>query len=353
MADIQQPAALDIDSPALRINLQDFLSAQWLMPVVISQLRRFPAGMSWITIGFSATLGDPAQPVETRELILRIGDPGGLLSPYSAAPEYYSLTALAGIADLPIPKAYAFSDDPCIIGAPFIVTQRVEGDTPQPWKDANAKRDEAATRSLGADFADAIGAIHAFDWAQSDLAKLSRNIAPADVALMETQYWAEHAGAPEHRLSPQLHYAMRWLQQNAPVADHITVVHGDYRVGNFLQVNGRITAILDWELVHLGDPHEDIAWAGLRTFAGGTTKIGGLIERDEFYARYQTRTGFTIRPEVVRYYEVLVQFKMAAMLVGAVQRIQSGRARDVRMAAMGFQLAPTMLELNRLIGTAA
>jgi aminoglycoside phosphotransferase (APT) family kinase protein len=149
-----------------------------------------------------------------------------------------------------------------------------------------------------------------------------------------------------------MHYAMRWLQAHAPVAQRITVVHGDYRVGNFLQHEGRITAILDWELVHLGDPHEDLAWAGLRTFAAGTTRIGGLIDREEFYRRWEARTGLKVNLAAVRYYEVLVQFKMAAMLMGAMIRVQTGRSRDVRMAAMGFQLTSTLMELNKLIGEA-
>jgi aminoglycoside phosphotransferase (APT) family kinase protein len=85
---------------------------------------------------------------------------------------------------------------------------------------------------------------------------------------------------------------MRWLDANAPVSDRITVVHGDYRVGNFLRQGGRITAILDWELVHLGDPHEDLAWAGLRAFSPGSRRVGGLIDLDVFHSRYSASSGF-------------------------------------------------------------
>lgn len=276
----------------------------------------------------------------------------GLQAPYSAEPEFHSLTALAGVRGLPIPQALAFSDDEYVLGAPFLVTQRMYGDTPMPWKGAADERGEAMNRSLGSDFADALAAIHAFDWRASETAKRlppKALVNVANTAVLELNRWAKHADLPGKRTPPQMHYAERWLETNAPVADRITVVHGDYRVGNFLQRDGRITAILDWELVHLGDPHEDIAWAGSRTFSGGTTRIGGLIEREAFYDRYQQQTGFVVRPERVRYYEALVQFKMAALLIDALQRIESGRADDIRMAAMGFQLAPILLELNRLI----
>lgn len=343
--------AFDPAAPELPARLQSWLALRWRKPVKVSGLRRFPAGMSWVTIGFNAASpGEPAL-----ELILRVGDPGGLFSPYSSRPEYEALAALSRVPGLPIPKAYEHSDDPSILGAPFVITQRVQGDTPTPWGGAD-ERGEAANQSLGHDFADALGAIHAFDWTGTPLAAWVKGsegpITPQTTALHETRYWTRHANLGQGPTPPQMHYAMRWLEANAPEAERITIVHGDYRVGNFLQHEGRITAILDWELVHLGDPHADLAWAGLRTFAAGTTRIGGLIEREVFHRRWQAKTGLRVRPEVVRYYEVMVQFKMASMLMGAMIRVQTGRSRDVRMAAMGFQLTSTLMELNKLIAEA-
>ncbi|PKO64320.1 MAG: hypothetical protein CVU22_24805 [Betaproteobacteria bacterium HGW-Betaproteobacteria-16] len=344
----------DFDSaaPELPVRLQSWLTQCWGKPVEVTGLRRFPAGMSWVTIGFIA-----ASPGEAPlELILRVGDPGGLFSPYSSRPEFEALSALSSVRDLPIPKAYEHSDDPSILGAPFVITQCVHGDTPTPWAGAD-ERGETANQSLGHDFADALGAIHAFDWTYTPLAEWVAGsegpITPQTTALHETHRWVRHANLGVGPTPPQMHYAMRWLEAHAPEAERITIVHGDYRVGNFLQQSGRITAILDWELVHLGDPHADLAWAGLRTFAAGTTRIGGLIDRDVFYSRWQARTGLQVRQDVVRYYEVMVQFKMAAMLMGAMIRVQTGCSRDVRMAAMGFQLTSTLIELNKLIAEAA
>jgi aminoglycoside phosphotransferase (APT) family kinase protein len=342
----------DPAAPELPERLQSWLSLRWKKPVQVSRMRRFPAGLSWVTMGFTAQ--SPGEP--SLELILRVGDPGGLFSPYSSRPEYEALAALSSVPGLPIPKAYEHSDDPGVLGAPFVVTQRVHGDTPTPWRGAD-ERGEAANQSLGNDFADALGAIHAFDWTGTPLAQWVAGregpITPRTTALHETRHWALHANLGTGPAPPQMHYAMRWLEANAPEAERITIVHGDYRVGNFLQHQGRITAILDWELVHLGDPHADLAWAGLRTFAAGTSRVGGLIDREVFYRRWEARTGLRVQPKVVRYYEVMVQFKMAAMLMGAMIRVQAGRSRDVRMAAMGFQLASTLMELNKLIAEAA
>ena len=337
------------ESPDMLRNLQGFLENMWQTPVRLSKLRRITAGLSWTTIGFTAQLENPGKTPQTQELILRIGDPGGVFAPYSAEPEYLALTSLFNVPSLPIPRAIAYSDDCAILGAPFIITEFVTGHTPIPWSGKEKDRDETEMLAVANDFVDALAAIHAFDWSHVPLAALYGDVPPSDIARHETRRWAKHAELTEGLAPLQMHYAMRWLETHAPVAEHVTVVHGDYRVGNFLQHEGRITAILDWELVHLGDPHEDLAWAGLRVFSPGKTRIGDLIEREAFYERYCRRTGFSIRPEVIRYYEVFGTFKIAATLVGAIHRIESGRARDVRMAAMGLQLAPTLLELNRLI----
>lgn len=335
--------SFDPASEELPRRLAAWLSREWAASVEVSGWRRFPAGMSWVTIGFTARLEH-----ESRDLILRLGDPAALFSPYRTEPEFLALSALAGVAGLPIPHAWTRCDDTTVLGAPFVITQRVAGDTPTPW-DGGVNRDEAERVSLGNDFSDILGAIHAFDWRRSPLAAWAGAITPANAARLETQRWVDEAshGAP---LPAALHYAMRWLEANAPISEHIVVVHGDYRVGNFLRQGGRITAVLDWELVHLGDPHEDLAWAGLRAFGpSGSKRIGGLVDRDVFHARYRARSGIAVDPARLRYHEVLAQFKTSAMLLGASRRVEAGRARDVRMAAMGFQLAPTLLELIRLI----
>lgn len=354
MTNLSLPPPLDLRPDSLGPALATFLQSEWGAPVQLSDWRRFPAGFSWTTIGFTARRGPDHPPLD---LILRLGDPRGLLAPYSAEPEFVALSALQGVPDLPVPQAHAFSDDPAILGAPFLVTARVDGDTPMPWSRDAARREDAQNESLARDFTDAIAALHGVDWRATPLSSLWAGVDPQRLALNQVDAWARHAGMADDRQRagrlPQMHYALHWLRRHAPADGQPVIVHGDYRVGNFLQVDGRITAILDWELVHLGDAHEDLAWAGLRVFAGGTPRIGGLVDRDLFRRRYEERTGCRVRLDVLHYYEVLGLFKSAAMLVGAVRRIETGQASDIRMASLGFQLSATLLEINRLIADPA
>jgi aminoglycoside phosphotransferase (APT) family kinase protein len=71
-------------------------------------------------------------------------------------------------------------------------------------------------------------------------------------------------------------------------------VHDDYRIGNFLEREKKITAILDWELTHFGDPHEDLAWALMPTFNGGSRKLYGVIDREEVIDHYHRASGISI-----------------------------------------------------------
>jgi aminoglycoside phosphotransferase (APT) family kinase protein len=349
MSDIR----LDLSPQALGPRLVAFLESRWQRPVRLDGWRRFPAGFSWITIGFRAT--PPKGEGEPLDLILRIGDPRGLLAPYRAEPEFRALEALQKVSQLPVPAVVAFSDDASIIGAPFLITGRVDGDTPMPWKGAAELRGSQHNDSLGRDFTAALAALHVVDWARTGLKPLWGDVDAGAVAANQVSYWWRHAqlDQPGVAAPPQMHHAMRWLNRNAPSAPRVAIVHGDYRVGNFLQRGGRITAVLDWELVHPGDPHEDLAWAALRIFSGGTDRVGGLVDRETFLSRYAQLSGLEPDRAVLHWYEVLGLFKSASMLLSAGQRIADGRGRDIRMASMGFQVASTLLELNRLISEAA
>jgi len=130
------------------------------------------------------------------------------------------------------------------------------------------------------------------------------------------------------------------------------VVHGDYRTGNFLEQGGRITAILDWELVHLGDPHEDLAWVSLPMYKGGSPYLCRLCEPEWFYERYAERSGIEVSMASVRYYQVFSLLKLAATHMAAARCFEEGRFDDMRMPAMGSQVATCLRQMDKLIESA-
>jgi aminoglycoside phosphotransferase (APT) family kinase protein len=132
----------------------------------------------------------------------------------------------------------------------------------------------------------------------------------------------------------------------------VTIVHGDYRTGNFLEQGGRITAILDWELVHLGDPHEDLAWVSMPMYRGGSPYLCRLCEPEWFYGRYAEQSGIAVSMASVRYYQVFSLLKLAATHMAAARCFEEGRFNDMRMPAMGSQIATCLRQMDKLIEAA-
>ncbi len=148
---------------------------------------------------------------------------------------------------------------------------------------------------------------------------------------------------------PLAEWGIRWLKRHNPVAPRVTIVHGDYRTGNFLEQGGRITAILDWELVHLGDPHEDLAWVSMPMYMGGSKYLCRLCEPEWFYERYAQQSGIAVSMASVRYYQVFSLLKLAATHMAAARCFEEGRFNDMRMPAMGSQIATCLRQMDKLI----
>jgi aminoglycoside phosphotransferase (APT) family kinase protein len=155
------------------------------------------------------------------------------------------------------------------------------------------------------------------------------------------------------RPHPMAHRALAWLRANAPTAERLSIVHGDYRLGNFLERDGRISAILDWELVHLGDPVEDLGWAFLPQYRGGTPLVCGLASEADFLARYQTRSGLSVDPASLRFYLVFSLLKLAFTHMAAARCFEDGLFNDMRMPAMATQIAPVFRQIGKILEQAA
>jgi aminoglycoside phosphotransferase (APT) family kinase protein len=331
------------DVGALRLRLGDYLSEQTGSPVAVDRLVKFPAGFSWITYGVSVTGFAPAA-----ELILRLGPPYGLFAPYSAMPEFLALSALRSSA-VPRPRAFYASDDVAILGAPFFVCQRVDGDTPLPWGGQGSALDGDRRESLARDFIDALAALHGFDWRASSLAQWGESVTVDNAAALQIEEWRQRFQRWALRPHPMAHLAFAWLGQNQPKASRVAIVHGDYRLGNFLERNDRITAILDWELVHLGDPIEDLGWAFLPQYRGGTGLVCGLASEADLLARYEARSGASVDRGALKFYIVFSLLKLSLTHMAAARCFEDGRFNDMRMPAMATQMAPVFRQLEKAL----
>lgn len=337
------------DDAALAQRIEQYLSDQVGHAVRVGRIRRFPVGFSWLTFAVPVSGLEPGRP---GELILRLGPDEGLFAPYSALPQVWAMRSFEG-GEVPVPRAFWHGDDPSVFGAPFLFCEKAAGSAIVPWVSASEPPlEEEHRKRLGACFIDALAALHRLDWRGRPIAAMDDGVTPANAAERTVAAYERLIERWAMRPYPLAEWGLRWLKLHRPTAPAVTVVHGDYRTGNFLEQGGRITAILDWELVHLGDPHEDLAWATLPMYKGGTPYFGRLCEPEGFYERYARHSGIDVDMASVRYYQVFSLLKLAATHMAAARCFEEGRFNDLRMPAMGSQIATCLRQMDKLIETA-
>ena len=108
---------------------------------------------------------------------------------------------------------------------------------------------------------------------------------------------------------PATTYLIAWLKKHAPIASRVRVVHGDYRLGNFLYDADQIIAILDWEQVHIGDPVEEIAFMYWAVWT-----LEPLCSIESFIAQYEQASGSPVDRDTLAYYRMFIEFKMLVVL---------------------------------------
>jgi aminoglycoside phosphotransferase (APT) family kinase protein len=271
--------------------------------------------------------------------VLRRQPAAGLLEPYDTEPEFRVLAALAGTS-VRAPRVFWYERDPAVLERPFYVMEVVPGTVPLPvMVDGKPVFSDDERARLGEDFVTNLAALHAVDWRAAGLDFLGVPAAGDGAAIRELARWEGYIARADGPPRPVLSEAILWLRRALPIADATTLVHGDYRTGNFLVCEGQIAAILDWEMVHLGDPMEDLGWACMALWRGESPYMCHLLERERLYARYEELTGRRVDPERVRFYEVLATVKMAAIMLTGLHAFRDGRTRDLRMALFDHQWA--------------
>jgi aminoglycoside phosphotransferase (APT) family kinase protein len=299
-------------------------------------LRRHTEGWSWHTYTFTAAWRVGGARRE-RGFAVRREPEDGLLAPYDIHGQWELHSALVEHTEVPMPALHWLELDRSVLGMPFYVMERVEGVVPVQWKpdDPRAFPDEGTRRAVGEHFVDVLARLHALDWRAAGLAG---DAAPDSAPAREVERWRRFYEEAVLVEVPLLREALTWLAENPACSGRLALCHGDYRIGNFmLGPDRRIAAVFDWELAHVSDPVEDIAWAGLGLFRGRSPLYSHLLPKREFLERYEERTGLAVEPEVLRFWTVLGYVKSIAPHIRACRAFEERRVDDLRLAAMGHQ----------------
>jgi aminoglycoside phosphotransferase (APT) family kinase protein len=135
---------------------------------------------------------------------------------------------------------------------------------------------------------------------------------------------------------PTFELVLRWLDANRPPTTARGIVHGDFRLGNVIVDETGLRAILDWELVHIGDPMEDLGWTCVKAWRFGSPKpVAGVGEYEQLFAAYEAAGGRQVDPDIVRWWEVLGTMKWGIMCIMQANAHLSGVTRSHELAAIG------------------
>jgi aminoglycoside phosphotransferase (APT) family kinase protein len=322
-------------------RLQAAVARQIGPPGVVHDLQRLTGGANKTTWSFDAEVDGSRQP-----FILQVSSAGATdqpnpladITPHLSAEHDARLMIAAVKAGVPAPSVRAILEPADGLG-PGYVTDRVAGETlgPRIVRDA---RFAAARGVMAKQCGTILAAIHRIDLAEVPF--LKRQDAPAQVAA--------HRSIVDHfnfRL-PALELGLRWAEENLPRNPRHTVVHGDFRTGNFIVGEEGIRCLLDWEIAQSGDPMEDLGWICVKTWRfGGPQPVGGFGTRKDLFAAYEKASGHRVDPAQVRFWEAFGSVKWA---IGCLRMAMRGTEEvGIERCAIGRRIEEPLWDFRNLI----
>lgn len=316
--------------PSVSDGLATALAPTLGAPVEITELRKLTGGASRETWSFTAN---------GEALILRRDPPARPSHPGVMRQEADVMRACTR-AGLRAPEVL-LDDDGTLLGTTGLVMRRVPGETIA----RRILRDDeyaAARRVLVPQLAEFLAGLHAID--------------PAEVPGTESSdpmaIWDKYQRLDQR--SAVFDRTHEWLLAHRPGHTADALIHGDLRMGNVIVDHDGLAAVIDWELIHRGDPHEDVAWLCLKAWRFGLPlEVGGLGTLDELVAAYTAAGGRPLDRDTLRWWLVAKTFTWGVGCMLQADTHLSGRVRSVDLAAVGRRTAEQEWDLIELLDPGA
>lgn len=304
--------------PVLRDWLADKLDSGG--EVKIEGIRGGPSGLSNATYFLQVSSGDA-----TSELVLRMAPESFTLIPEGELTVQFEVPKVLAAHGIPVAPMRWFEPDPAVLGAPFLVMDRVQGEVcPDRFpgyhgKGVFADLDESGRRDLWYRTIDAMAAVHRLGTGVADslsvLGKPGSGAESLDAELAKIERWMDFGGA--HENAPHLEPALAWLQASRPSAGDWGLCWGDAKIGNVLYRDGSVAALLDWELAHFGPPELDLAYFVIvdqvAVDTHGLPRLAGLPDEVATVSYYERALGRSVVD--FDYYRTFSALRLAALLL--------------------------------------
>ncbi len=276
-------------------------------------------------------------------------DPEGSVSLVPLVDEF-SLIARAREMGVPVPEPLVYEADGGRFGSPGMLMSFVEGTSVAP---RILRMDEFARvrERLPGQLAEALAGIHSLTQLDVDGILPPAGDDPALAQIAEWERQLDEIGEP----LPAIELGLRWLRANAPQPAEPRLVHGDFRLGNFIVDEEGLASVIDWELAHLGDPAEDIGWLCIRSwrFGNDDRPVAGVGRLDEFIGAYEEAGGMPVDRDRVRYWEAFGNVKWAVICARQAHDHLTGVRRNHELASLGRRICEPEWDLLQLIQRAA
>jgi len=322
-------------SDEITLPLQSYLARKLSVPgLIVGDLARIPGGASRETYRFRISYDRGGERVE-RGLILRRDPPASLIETERST-EFRAYGAFHRLG-LPVPEPIALELEAGDLERPFFIMEEITGCSvasvlmPDPYGVHREK--------IGMQFFTTLGRIAQADPHALGLGDFDGPMTRETCWSHEVSRWETVIDEDERELQPIARATIRWLKRNPPPpAQKISVVHGDYRTGNFLfDPDGNIRAILDWEMAHLGDPLEDLGWALDPLWAhGDPSRPAGTVARAKAIAIWEESSGLKADPQALAWWEIFASLKGLAIWISAAREYAEGRNSDPVNAFSGW-----------------
>jgi aminoglycoside phosphotransferase (APT) family kinase protein len=256
-------------------------------------------------------------------------------TPLTLAREADAYRALAP-TDLPVPQLLAVRSD----GTALLVERAVGGDQLEGVTDPEL-------RSVAEDFGRCLGRLHRLEPHALALGSIAPRPGAAATAEDLHLWRAIDAARTDGASSPAARLALGHLAGSVPAPTGEALCHGDAGPGNFLHADGRVTALLDWEFAHVGDPHDDLAWVAVRNQV-----LGHPFPVATAFAAWCDTTGMAIDLRRLEWFRALVLTRMLISCDAAIAwaGAEAPSAR-VQVVLRPFLAAAVFEALRRAGGT--
>jgi aminoglycoside phosphotransferase (APT) family kinase protein len=289
---------------------------------------------------------------DSRRYIVRVEAPGGVLDTDIAA-EYALYHALDDADDIATPSVYYFDETrENAFENRFMVMEHVPGTAANAFRRHDREwleEDWNGPRAIARDMVENLARLHTFP-----VDGLPPGTVPALGYLEVVDRWQQVYEEKHLVRDPVTEEAFQWLGERVPADTWTGVVHGDYRIGNALVDQGRVSALLDWELAYIGDVRFDLGYLALERLAGKhlrprTTMMNAFAEDDWFLGEYSRLTGRPVDRDVIRTFSALGIMMLLATHYQGIWMYANGYSTDFRLAWNRFGVIGLRQDLTRLM----